>query len=936
MNALIETFVRRPVATTLLTLGILLSGLLAVRQLPVAPLPTVEFPTISVTATLPGADPQTMASTVAMPLERTLGIIAGVTEITSWSTPGMTRISVQFELSRSIDSAAREVQAGINAARSTLPSGMPNPPTYRKVNPADAPVMILQLSSDLLGRERMYDIASTMLQQRIAQVEGVGQIELAGSSLPAVRVQLNTQQMDKLGIGAEQVRTTIVNNNVNRPKGALGTGEQRWQIGANDQAREAADYRPLVVAFRNGAPVRLEDIATVIDSVEDVRNAGYADGKPAVLMMVRKQPGANILETVARVRALIPMLQASIPSAIELKVAMDQTATIRASIREARNTLAIAVVLVVLVVFLFLRSWRATVIPAVVVPVSLVGTFSIMFFAGYSLDNLSLMALTIATGFVVDDAVVVLENIVRHREQGRSPLAAAIEGTREVAVTVLTISLSLVAAFIPILAMGGIIGRVLREFSVTLVAAIGISLVVSLTTTPMLAALLLKGGRKHGAGEPGKTEPGRGRRSLFDRLRAGYRRSLGWALRHSMVMLLVLAATIALNVYLYVAIPKGFLPRQDTGRLIGFVRGDESSSFQATQAKMVRYIDLLRADAAIASVVGYTGNRTTNRGMLFVDLKPLSERSETADQVIDRLRASLDREPGGRIYLYPIQDFRAGGRSSSAQFQYTLYSESIEDLRVWEPRLRQALANVPQIADVNTDAEDKGVQTRLTIDRDAAARLGVSQRLVGATLNNLFGQRQVSTIYNPLNQYRVVLESDPRMQQSPVTLDSLNLVNAAGEVVPLSAVTQIEQTTAPLSVSHDRLFAATTISFNLPAGVPLSDGTRAIEDAMARLGVPNTIHGGFAGTASVFQKSLASQPWLILAALLTIYIVLGILYENLLHPLTILSTLPSAGIGALLALRAANMELTIIAMIALVLLIGIVKKNAILMIDFAL
>ena len=932
MKAFIEVFVRRPVATTLLTLAIFLAGLLAVRQLPVAPLPTVDFPTIVVTAQMPGADPQTMAATVAMPLERSLGVIAGVTEITSWSTPGSTRVTLQFELSRNIDSAAREVQGAINAARPSLPSGMPSPPTYRKVNPADAPIMILQMTSDLLGRDRMYDLASTLLQQRVAQVDGVGQVEISGSSLPAVRIQLNAAQMDKLGIGAEQVRTTISENNVLRPKGAIGAGELRWQIGANDQAREAVDYAPLVVAYRNGAPVRIGDIATVVDSIEDVRNVGYADGKPAVLLIVRKQPGANIIETVERVRALVPSLQASIPAAIELKVAMDQTSTIRASIREAEHTLLIAIVLVVLVVFLFLRDWRTTVVPAVVVPVSLVGTFSLMYLAGYSLDNLSLMALTIATGFVVDDAVVVLENVVRHHEQGKSPLAAAIDGTREVALTVITISLSLVAVFIPILAMGGIVGRVLREFSVTLVAAIGISLLVSLTTTPMLCALLLKWGTK----AERRGEGSQPSRLSFQRLRDGYRRSLAWSLRHSTLMLVLLVATIGLNVYLYIAIPKGFLPQQDTGRLIGFVSGDESASFQATARRMERYIQLLREDPAIASVLGYAGNRTTNRGQLFVDLKPLSARSETANEVIDRLRIRLGGEPGGRIFLYPIQDFRAGGRSSSAMYQYTLYAESVDDLRVWEPKLRHALADLPEITDVNTDAEDKGIQTRLAIDRDAAARLGVNQRLIGATLNNYFGQRQVSTIYNPMNQYRVVLESDPRLQQSPVTLASLNVVTSAGEVVPLSAVTSIEQTTAPLSVSHDRLFASSTISFNLPAGVALSTAARAIEDAMARLGMPNTIHGGFAGTAGVFQQSLASQPWLILAALLTIYIVLGILYENLLHPLTILSTLPSAGLGALLALLAVRMELTIIAMIALVLLIGIVKKNAILMIDFAL
>ena len=963
MKAFIRLFVYRPVGTILLTLGILLMGLLAVRQLPVAPLPMVDFPAIVVTAQMPGADPQTMAATVAMPLERTLGTIAGVTEITSNSGTGSTRISLQFELSKNIDSAAREVQGAINAARASLPSGLPSPPTYRKVNPADAPIMILQLTSEAMGREAMYDIASTLLQQRVAQVDGVGQVEVNGSSLPAVRVQLNAPQMDRLGIGAEAVRTAIAENNILRPKGQIGAGDYRWQIGANDQAREASDYASLVVAYRNGAPVRLGDIANVIDSVEDVRNVGYADGKPAVLMLVRKQPGANIIETVERVRALVPALQASIPSSINLAVAMDQTTTIKASIREAEHTLVIAMALVVLVVFLFLRSWRATVVPAVVVPVSLIGTFSLMYLAGFSLDNLSLMALTIATGFVVDDAVVVLENVMRHYDEGKSPVAAAIEGTREVALTVITISLSLVAVFIPILAMGGIIGRVLREFSVTLVAAIGISLLVSLTTTPMLCALLLRrrqrrratgavadapsgveaaageeteaaAGTAAGTGPQAEAEPAQG--VFFTRLRLGYRRSLAWALAHPLLMLSLLGLTIGLNVYLYVAIPKGFLPQQDTGRLVGWVTGDQSASFQVTRQRMERYIELLREDAAVANVVGYVGNRMTNRGNLFVDLKPLKERSETATEVIDRLRLVLGHEPGGRIYLFPVQDFRAGGRSSFAQYQYTLYSESVEDLRLWEPRLRVALSELPEIADVNTDAEDKGIQTRLVIDRDAAARLGVSQRLIGSTLNNYFGQRQISTIYSPMNQYRVVLESDPRLQQSPVTLESLNVVTSRGEVVPLAAVTRIEQTTAPLSVNHDRLFAASTISFNLPQGVALSDAARAIEDAMVRLGMPDTIYGGFAGTAGIFKEALASQPWLILAALLTIYIVLGVLYENLLHPLTILSTLPSAGIGALLALMAVDLELSIIALIALVLLSGIVKKNAILMIDFAL
>ena len=943
-----EFFIRRPVATTLLTLGIALAGALAVRLLPVAPLPTVDYPTISVQASMPGASPENIAATVAAPLERSLGAIAGVSEITSWSRQGSTRVTLQFELERDINAAAREVQAAINASRNALPSGMPNPPTYRKVNPADAPIMILQLTSDVVDRDQMYDLASTVLSQRIAQVDGVGQVELGGSSLPAIRVRVDPRALDKLAISTEAVRAAIVAANVNRPKGALQSGERRWQIGANDQAREVEDYASLVVAYRNGAAVRLADVADVSRSVENIYNVGFADGKPAVLMVVRKQPGANIIETVERVRALLPLLRASIPAAVELAVSMDRTSTIRASLREAQRTLVVAIVLVVLVVLVFLRSVRATLIPAVVVPVSLAGTFGIMYLAGFSLDNLSLMALTVATGFVVDDAVVVLENIVRHLERGKGPLEAAIDGVREVGFTVMTITVSLVAVFIPILAMGGLVGRVLREFSVTLAAAIGVSLLISLTTTPMMCAVLLRAPRGRTAGGA-QAAPARGRRlrrvgaalsglgaGAFERLAGFYRRSLDWALAHSVLMVLVLLATVALNVYLYVVIPKGFVPRQDTGRLIAFIRGDESSSFKLTQAKLRRYIELLRQDPAIEGVVGYAGNWQSNRATAFITLKPLPERTESADKVIARLRIALARVPGSRIFLVPIQDFRAGGRSSSAEYQYTLFSESVDDLRAWEPKLRRALSELPQIADVNTDAEDTALQSRLTIDRDAAARHGVSQRLIGSTLNNLFGQRPVSTIYNPLNQYRVVLEAQPRYLENPAVLGSLNLVNGRGEVVPLSAVTRLEMTTAPLAVSHDRLFAASTISFSLPDGVPLSEATAAIQDTMARIGMPATIHGGFAGTLGVFQKSLANQPILILTALLTIYLVLGILYESLLHPITILSTLPSAGVGALLALLATSTDFTIVAMIAVVLLIGIVKKNAIMMIDFAL
>ncbi len=924
-------FIERPVATTLLTVGIALAGALAFRLLPVSPLPQVDFPTISVTAQLPGASPETMASSVATPLERSLGRIAGITEITSTSSLGSTRITLQFDLSRDIDGAANDVQAAINAARTLLPTGLPNNPTYRKVNPADAPIMILSLTSESLTQGQMYDAASTILAQKISQLKGIGQVTVGGSSLPAVRVELNPATLFKYGIGLEEVRAAIVATNANRPKGSVEDGERHWQILANDQARKASEYMPVVIAYRNGAAVRLSDVAEVVDSVQDLRNAGSANGKPSVLLILNRQPNANIIETVDRVRDILPVLRASIPSAIDLEVALDRTPTIRASLRDVERALVISMGLVILVVFLFLRNWRATVIPAVAVPVSLIGTFAVMHLCGFSLNNLSLMALTIATGFVVDDAIVVLENISRRIDEGVPPMQAALQGSREVGFTVLSMSLSLIAVFIPILLMGGIVGRLFREFAVVLSVAILISLLVSLTTTPMMCARLLRPerdlqhGRLYRAGE-----------RFFALMLKAYEVSLGWALRHGRTMMVLLAGTVCLNFYLYTIVPKGFFPQQDTGRLVGSIQADQGISFQAMRVKVARLVEIVRADPAVETVVAFTGGFQRNRGFMFVTLKPLAERKLSADQVVGRLRPVLFREPGASLFLVPVQDIRIGGRQASAQYQFTLQADDLEELRRWEPRVRRALSQLPEIVDVNTDQEEKGLQTSLVIDRDTAARLGVTTRMIDQTLNNAFGQRIVSTIYNPLNQYRVVMEAAPEFWQSPEILKYVHVSAPGGVQVPLSAFSTYGPTNTPLGVNHQGQFAASTISFNLPEGVSLSDATASVRQALDDIGVPTSVHGTFQGTARAFQKSLESQPWLILAALVTLYIVLGILYESVVHPITILSTLPSAGVGALLALLAFGTELSIIAFIGVILLIGIVKKNAIMMIDFAL
>src|SRR3954468_8055417 len=927
-----ELFIHRPVATVLLTLGIALSGVMAFRLLPVSPLPQVDFPTISVQASLPGASPETMASTVATPLERALGRIAGITEMTSSSSLGGTRITLQIELSRNIDGAARDVQAAINSARALLPTGLPSNPTYRKVNPADSPVMILSLTSDSLTRGQMYDAASSILAQKLSQIDGIGQVSVGGSSLPAVRVELIPSALHKYGIGTEDVRTALAAANANRPKGMVEDGARHWQISANDQARQAAEYLPLIVAYRNGAAVHLSDVAEVTDSVQDLRNAGSANGRPAVLVILYRQPGANIIDTVDRVRAILPVLAASIPSAIDLSVVIDRTPTIRASLHEVERTLMISIALVIMVVFLFLRKASATLIPSVAVPVSLLGTFGVMYLVGYSLNNLSLMALTVATGFVVDDAIVVLENISRRVEQGVAPMQAALQGTREVGFTVLSMSVSLIAVFIPILLMGGIIGRLFREFAVTLSVAILVSLVLALTVTPMMCARWLRPGRPHA--NPGQLSQSSQR--AFASLLRGYERSLAWALSHSRFMMLLLAATICLNVYLYVVIPKGFFPQQDTGRLNGFIQADQAISFQAMQKKLSDFIEIVRRDPAVENVIGFTGGGQRNSGAMFIALKPLSERHLSVDRVIARLRGKLAAEPGASLFLQAAQDIRMGGRAANAQYQYTLQGDDLAELRNWEPRIRQALIPLPQLADVNTDSQDKGIQTSLHIDRDAAARLGVTTRMIDSTLNDLFGQREVSTIYTALNQYRVVMEAAPPYWQSPEALNDVFVSNADGKQVPLAAFASYAPTSTPLAVNHQGQFVASTISFNLPVGVALSDATRAINDTMQRIGVPTSIQGSFQGTARAFQASLNSQPWLILTALLAVYLVLGMLYESYIHPITILSTLPSAGVGALLALLAFKTDFTIIALIGVILLIGIVKKNAIMMIDFAL
>jgi multidrug efflux pump len=931
LASLSAPFVKRPVATTLLTIGIALAGFVAFSLLPVSPLPQVDYPTISVSASLPGASPETMSTSVATPLERQLGRIAGVTEMTSSSAQNSTRVTLQFDLSRDIDGAARDVQAALNAALAQLPT-VPTNPTYRKVNPADQPILILALTSKTLSTGQIYDAASTVVAQKISQVKGVGQATVSGATLPAVRVDVNPTALNKYGIALDTVRIALQNANANRPKGFIEQDDKHWQLYTNDQTGlDSAPYKNLIVTWKDGAAVRLSDVADVTDSVQDIRNLGLFNGTPAVLILINKQPNANIIETIDEVMAQLPALRAAIPADIQINVAIDRTTTIRASLHDVEQTLVISVLLVVLVVFVFLRNWRATIIPAVAVPVSLIGTFAAMYLCGYSLNILSLMALTVATGFVVDDAVVVLENISRHVEDGMPRMQAVLLGAREVGFTVVSMSLSLIAVFIPILLMGGLVGRYFREFAVTLSVAILVSLVVSLTTTPMICSRVLRHDpdKKHGRAYNMSER-------TFKRLIGLYERTLGWALSRPLLMMFILLVTVCLNVYLYIIVPKGFFPTEDTGVLVGGVQADQSISFQSMSGKMVDFMNIVKSDPAVQTVAGFTGGGQRNGGFMFVALKPLKERGVSADAVISRLRSKLSDVPGAQLFLQAAQDIRTGGRQANATYQYTLRSDSLEDLRTWGDKVREAFTNMPELADVNSDQAVKGLETTLQFDRATAAKLGVTTQAIDNVLNDAFSQRNASTIYAPLNQYYVIMEVAPQFLQSPESLKDVYVQSKSGAMVPLTAFASYGLGTTPLAVNHQGQFVATTISFNLADGVSLSQASDAIEKTMSRIGVPATIHGGFAGNASAFQQGQSSQPWLILAALLAIYIVLGVLYESYVHPLTILSTLPSAGVGALLALLLFRTEFTVIAFIGVILLIGIVKKNAIMMIDFAL
>ena len=1030
-------FIKRPVATTLLTIGVALAGIFAFFHLPVSPLPNIDLPTISVNAVMPGASPETMATTVATPLERHLGVISDVTEMTSSSTVGQTRIILQFGLDRDIDGAARDVEAAINAARVDLPSNLRSNPTYRKVNPAAFPILILSLTSDTLTRGQMYDLASTILQPALSQIDGVGEVDIGGSAAPAVRVELNPLPLFKFGIGLEDVRAALASANAHSPKGAIDVGDKRYQLYTNDQATTPDDYKPLIIAYRNGAPVHLTDVASVEEGPENLRNAGLANGKPAVLIIVRAEPGGNIIDTVDRIRAELPQLRAALPRGIDMRIAMDRSTTIRASVHDVEATLVIAIGLVILVVFAFLRNFRATLIPSVAVPVSLIGTFGVMYLMGYSLDNLSLMALTVSTGFVVDDAIVVLENFTRHVEAGMKRRDAALLGASEVGFTVLSMSLSLVAVFLPILLMGGIVGRLFREFAMTLSIAILISLIVSLTTTPMMCAYVAMPRRD--------ALPARWKRPaerMFDAMLGFYRRTLAEALRWPRIVLLILVATIALNVYLFILVPKGFFPLQDTGRMIGGIQADQSISFQLMQKKLTQFIRIIGHDPAIDSVVGFTGGGQTNSGFVFISLKPLSERKASVFQVIGRLRRRLNQVAGARLFLVPVQDISVGGRQSNSLYQYTLTGDDLEQLYKWTPRVMAAMEKVPEITDVNSDQQQKGLETNIVYDRATAARLDLAISQIDNTLYDAFGQRQVSVIYTPKNQYHVVMEVAPQYWQSPDTLKELYISTAGGPVggtestnalagtitpptstsdsatsaianpaataaqpsnaatavtnnsatatannaasvsasttatttaaqfaadtarnqannalantghsatstgaavstaqetmVPLAAVAHYEAGNTPLAVNHQGLFVASTISFNLKPGVSLGEAEQAIDRAVTELDMPATIHGNFAGAAQVFQQSLADEPILIGAALIAVYIVLGVLYESYIHPITILSTLPSAGVGAVMALMLCDTSFSIIALIGVFLLIGIVKKNAIMMIDFAI
>jgi len=975
--SLVETSIARPVATTLLMVGLTLAGAAAFFLLPAAPVPQIDYPVISVSASMPGAGPQTMAASVATPLERYLGEIAGVTEMTSSSSLGSTRISMQFDLDRSVDGAQRDIQAGIAAARADLPQALRSNPTFRNSNPAEVPILIIGLSSEQMTQGQLFEAASNILQQKLSQVEGVGQVTVGGSSLPAVRVELNPLELFKYGVSLEDVRAALGQTNYNAPKGSIDVGDLHYEIYTNDQSRHAADYVNLVVAYRNGATIRLRDIAQVVDSVEDARNYGIVNGKVAVQVQVYRQAGANYIELVDKVRAVLPALAAALPADTDMRIVQDRTLTIRTSLHEVELTLLVTIVLVILVVYLFLRDARVTLIPSISVPVSLIGSFGAMYLLDYTLDNLSLMALTIATGFIVDDSIVVVENVVRHMEVGASRRRAALDGAREVAFTVVSMSLSLVAVFVPILLMGGLVGRMMREFALTLSVAILISLALSLTATPMLCAQLLPERPAHS-----RFWLLRLSEAAFDLVHLGYIASLDVVLRHPRVTLAVLFATIGLNYYLFQTIPKGFFPTQDTGRMRGAIVADQSTSFPLMKEKLDRVVAILQSDSAIASATGTIGGSfgpggAINVADLLVTLKPLKERDASADQIMARLRPQFARIPGANVFLQSVQDIRMGGRSSSALFQYTLQGDDLDELRAWAPRLTEALRQNPILLDVNSDQQDKGLQTDVVIDRATASRLKLSASVVDNTLYDAFGQRQVSTIYEPLNQYHVVMEVAQKFREAPNALEALYLGvatvaptsgsqgqtlskgaligtgtqaysarnnNSLGapisvrpeNMIPFSTFAGLNTGATPLQVNHQGHYAAVTISFNMAEGISLSEATAAIKETMIRIGVPTTIHGSFAGNAAGYQDALANQPFLIAAALAAVYIVLGVLYESFLHPITILSTLPSAGVGAFLALMANKTDLSIIAMIGVLLLIGIVKKNAIILVDFAL
>jgi len=923
-----STFIYRPIATTLLAIGIAIAGVAAFNLLPVSALPQVDFPTISVTANFPGASPENMATSIASPLERQLGYIAGITQMTSSSVLGVTRINLQFDLSRDIDGAARDVQAAINAARSQLPPNIPTDPTYRKLNPADAPIMVLSLTSDKFTAGEMYDVASSILQQKLSQVDGVGYVNVSGSSLPAVRVELNPTALNSYGISLLQVATAIAAANTNLPKGQVTVDGTILEIRTNDTIFKAKDYAPLIITYLNNSPVRISDVAEVNDSVQDVRNAGLANGKPAVLLVLFKQPGANVISTADAVKAQLPQLRASIPAAINMEVMLDRTKTIRASLFDVEVTLLIAMMLVIIVTYLFLGSVRAMIIPGIAVPLSLLGTFAIMKLIGYSLDNLSLMALTISTGFVVDDAVVVLENISRHLEMGEKRMQAALEGVKEVGFTVVSMSISLIAVFIPILLMGGLVGRLFREFAVTLSLAIIISMAISLTVTPMMCSRMLRENEKN------KTNRFT---DFIDRVKQHYKSSLNWSLNHPKLMLFITLLTLIFNILLFNIVPKGFFPQQDTGQLAGIIQTDQNISFQATHKKLIQFVDIVLQDPAVENVIGFVGgSNNTTPGSVYITLKPLEQRGISADQVLNRLRPKLAVVTGAILYLQASQDISVGGRQSNAQFQYTLSGDKLQELDKWASLVTEKLTNLHGIADMNSDQRDHGLQVYVAIDRDTASRLGITADQIDTTLYHAFGQSLVSTMYTAKNQYYVVMEVAPKYWQRPETLNEIYVVSSSGKEVPLSAFSSFTPSSTLLSVNHQGQGPSATLSFNLLPGTSLDTAVTGVLKTVADLRLPASIQGAFQGTAQAFQDSLADEPYLILAALFAVYIVLGMLYESLIHPITILSTLPSAGVGALLALLLSRTDLSIIALIGMILLIGIVKKNAIMMIDFAL